>query len=105
MRTTTLALAAFLLVANFRCLWACETAPRQVVSSCHQRQQPEPDSAPEICVGLAVVKADGVETGVVAYTAATNVAPKAPEFTRPTPLREPSLHFSGDRGLYTVLKI
>ena len=104
MRTTALALAAFLLVANVRCLLACET-PRQVVSSCHQRQQPEPDDAQQICVGLAVVKADGVETGVVAYTAATNVAPKAPEFTRPTPLREPSLHFSGDRGLYTVLKI
>jgi len=56
-------------------------------------------------VALAVVKADLVETGVIAPAAAMNVALKAPESTGGTPYREPLPPQALDCGLFTVLKI
>src|SRR6185503_10572497 len=76
MRITAIALAALLLLANVRCLGACETAPQKprVASSCHQREQPEPDPVPQSCMAVAAVKAVQVESGVIAHAAARNVA-------------------------------
>ena len=107
MKITAIVLAAILLVANIRCLLACETAPRQSrgASSCHHSQKPDPGPTTQSCVTLAVLKADLVGTGIIAHAATENVALKAPEFAGGTPRPAPLPRHSIDRGLFTVLKI
>jgi len=106
-KITAIVLAAFLLVANIRCLLACETAPRQSrgASSCHHGQKPDPGPTTQSCVALAVLKADLVGTGIIAHAATRSVALKAPEFTSGTLCPERFPRHSIDRGLFTVLKI
>ena len=107
-------LAAAILIANARCLLACESAPRpsEAASPCHHGRQPAPAPASQSCVyalvsdlGPSPVKADLVQTGVMAHAAARNVALKIPVVTRGTLGLETSPPFSLQPGWSTVLKI
>jgi hypothetical protein len=110
MKIAAIVLAATLAISTAQCLLACTPAPRpsQASTPCHHRQQPAPQSCAHtviIDVAPSPAKADLVQTGVVADTAARNVEPKAPEFTRRTLCREKSPPISLHLGLSAVLKI
>ena len=107
-------LAAAILIANGRCLLACETAtgPSQAASPCHHGRQPASAPAPQICIYALVidiapspVQADLVQTGVIAHAASRNVALNTPPVTQETLCLETSPPFSRHLGLSTVLKI